>query len=105
MEDHERDDNDGDNDEELDADEARRFQAITARLNYLAVDRVDLQYSVKEAARHMSVPKTSSWKLLNKIGRDLGGRPRLVMMFRWQGPTEMVTAFTDSDWAGCSKTA
>ena len=60
VEDYEWDDNDGDNDEELDADEARRFRAITARLNYLAVDRVDLQYSVKEAARHMSSPKTSS---------------------------------------------
>ena len=35
--------NDGD-DVELGADEARRFRAITARLNYLAVDRVDIQY-------------------------------------------------------------
>ena len=105
VEDHERDDNDGDNDEELDADEARRSRAITARLNYLAVGRVDFQYSVKEAARHMSSPKTSSWKLLNKIGRYLVGRPRLVMMFKWQSPTETVTSFTDSDWAGCSRTA
>ena len=71
----------------------------------MAVDRVDLQYLVKEAARHMSAPKTSSWKLLTKIGRYLIGRPRLVMLFKWQDPTEMVTSFTDSDWAGCQITA
>ena len=103
--DHEQNEYDDDNDVELEADEARRFRAITAKLNYLAVDRVDLQYSVKEAARHMSAPKTSSWKLLTKIGRYLIGRPRLVMLFKWQSPTEMVTSFTDSDWAGCQRTA
>ena len=94
-----------DDDAELGTEEARRFRAITARLNYLAVDRVDIQYSVKEAARLMSAPRTSSWKLLTKIGRYLIGRPRLVMLFNWQSPTEMVTSFTDSDWAGCQRTA
>ena len=54
-------------DAELDAEEARRYRAITARLNYLAVDRVDLQYSVKEAARHMATPRKSSWRLLSKV--------------------------------------
>ena len=56
---------DQNNEVELDTEEARRYRAIAARLNYLAVDRVDLQYAVKEAARHMSTPRTSSWKLLN----------------------------------------
>ena len=102
---HEQDEGDGDNDMEMEADEAKRFRAITARLNYLAVDRVDLQYSVKEAARHMSAPRTSSWTLLTKIGRYLVGKPRLVMLFKWQSPTKKVTTFTDSDWAGCQRTA
>ena len=53
----------------------------------------------------MATPKTSSWKLLTKIGRYLLGKPRLVMSFKWQSPTETVTSFTDSDWAGCAKTA
>ena len=76
-------------DAELDAEEARRYRAITARMNYLAVDRVDIQYSVKEAARHMATPKTSSWKLLNKIGRYGMGRPRLVMSFKRQSPRKL----------------
>ena len=53
----------------------------------------------------MATPRVSSWKLVNKIGRYLLGRPRLVMRFRWQSPNETVTAFTDSDWAGCAKTS
>ena len=32
---------------ELDTEEARRYREITAGLNYLAVDRIDFQYSVK----------------------------------------------------------
>ena len=95
---------DQNNEVELDTEEARRYLATTARLNYFAVDRVDVQYAVKEAARHMSTPRTSSWKILNKMGGYLVGRPWLVMRFEWQSPTEMVTSFTDSDWAGCPKT-
>ncbi len=43
--------------------------------------------------------------MLNKIGRYLIGRPRLVAKFPWQKSPGLVTTFTDSDWAGCSKTA
>ena len=52
-------------DHALDAAESRRYRAVTARLNYLAADRVDIQYAVKEAARGMSSPKKSGWSILN----------------------------------------
>lgn len=32
------------------------YKMIVARLNYLAMDRIDLQYATKEAAKHMSAP-------------------------------------------------
>ena len=92
-------------DEELEGEEATRYRAIAARLNYLAVDRVDLQYSVKEAARNMSKPLQKHWQMLAKIGRYLINTPRLVMSFPWQDEPTMVTVFTDSDWAGCVKSA
>lgn len=50
-----------DGDRELDASEAMRYRAITARLNYLAPDRPDIQYAVKEAARSMSKPLAGHW--------------------------------------------
>ena len=92
-------------DEELEQEEATKYRAIAARLNYLAVDRVDLQYSVKEAARHMSKPTQKDWQKLIKIGRYLITNPRLVMAFPWQDDQSLVTVFTDSDWAGCIKSA
>ena len=72
-----------DEDRLLDRDEARQYRAMAARLNYMAVDRVDLQFAVKESARSMANPKVSSWDMLVKIGRYLLGRPRLVIEFNW----------------------
>ena len=42
--------------EPLEAGEATRYRALVARLNYLALDRPDIQYAVKEAAKWMSAP-------------------------------------------------
>ena len=43
--------------------------------------------------------------MVSRIGKYLLGRPRLVMSFPWQRGSTSVTAYTDSDWAGCIRTA
>ena len=48
--------------EELDGNQVKRFQALTARANYLAQDRSDIQFSVKELARSMAKQTQGSWK-------------------------------------------
>ena len=53
----------------------------------------------------MSAPLKKHWQMLSKIGKFLIGKPRLVMKFPWQNNTSTATAYTDSDWAGCQKTA
>ena len=85
--------------------EATLYRAVAARLNYLAPDRPDIAYSVKEAARAMSAPKQSHMLKIKKLGKYLKGRPRLVSLFKWQALPKLVTTFTDSDWAGCLKSA
>ena len=57
--------------EPLEAGEATRYRALVARLNYLALDRPDIQFGVKEAAKRMSAPCAPDWKLLKRIGRYL----------------------------------
>ena len=96
---------DDDEDEPLGREEASRYRSVAARLDYLAPDRMDIQYAVQEAARSMSAPKRSDWKMLICIGRYLVGRPRLVMNYRWQNNNSTVVSYTDSDWAGCVRTA
>ena len=89
---------------ELNRDDARRYRAVAARLNYLAPDTVDIGFSVKEAARSMAKPLSGDWEKLKRIGRYLLGRPRLVSKFGWQHNVGTVTAYSDSDWAGCQAT-
>ena len=77
--------------EPLEAGEATRYRALVARLNYLALDRPDIQFGVKEAAKRMSAPCTQDWKLLKRIGRYLRLVPRAIQVFVWQNdPTELV---------------
>jgi hypothetical protein len=52
---------------ELDEAESKRFRAIAARVNYLALDRPDIQYSVKELCRVMSKRTRRSWSELQEL--------------------------------------
>ena len=59
----------GDGDQEpLDATMASRDRALAARANYLAGDRVDIMYAVKEICRSMANPTAGSWKNLSGWG-------------------------------------
>ena len=76
------------------------FRSIAARLNYLAADRPDIAFAVKEVARTMSAPKQGCWDRLKRIGRYLLQSPRVVMKFGWQPTPNELTIYTDADWAG-----
>ena len=98
-----KEEEDTEEDVELVGEDATRFRAIAARGNYLAMDRPDLQFAIKEICREMSKPTTGSWRRLVRVGRYLKGRPRLVWDFAMQDQTDDVSIFTDSDWAGCRR--
>ena len=91
-------------DVELDAQRATQYRQITARANYLAQDRPDIMYAVKEVCRHMSKPTGSSWAKLKRLGRYLIGRERCVIRYPWQGEETLISGYTDSDWGGCQRT-
>ena len=60
------------------------FRGSAARGNYLAADRIDIQFAAKEVCRWMAKPSDQSWAALKRVCRDLIGLPRLVYMSRWQ---------------------
>ena len=62
--------------------EATSYRALAARLNYLAADRVDLQFATKCVAKHMSSTREHDWVALKRVGRYLRGSPRLIQMIR-----------------------
>ena len=92
------------NNEELEPGEATRYRSIAARANYLAADRPDLMYAVKELCRGMAVPTRGHWLKLKRLGRYLLENGRTVIRYDWQGHEHEVTGYSDSDWAGCRKT-
>ena len=92
------------NSEELPAGQAKVFRGHAARLNYLATDRPDIQYSTKEICRAMARPTVGAWRKLKRIVRYLVGTRRTVLAYPWQGVEQDITAYSDSDWAGCRST-
>ena len=85
----------------LQAQEATEYRALAARLNYLALDRSNIQYATKEVARHMVTPTEGNWLLMKRLGSYLKENPRLVQLFRWQRNEDRdLCTYTDSDWAG-----
>ncbi len=90
--------------EELGVTATTRYRAVAARANYVALDRPDIQYTVKELCRGMSKPKRKDWVALERLGRYLHGRPRLVQTFEWQAQDQNINAYSDADWASCKDT-
>ena len=89
----------------MSAADAKTYRGVVARLNYIAPERVDIQYAAKEAARSMSRPRQKDWHALVRLGKYLKGRPRMVLKYEWQALEGTVTTYTDSDWAGCIEIA
>jgi hypothetical protein len=90
--------------ESLDPADASMYRALVARANYMAQDRSDIQYAVKELCKNMSAPTTDDWNKLKRLGRYLIGRERVVVIYGYQGWNGKITAWTDSDYAGDKKT-
>ena len=97
-------DDEADNEKPLSAHDATKFRGLAARANYLAADRTDVMYSVKEICRQMAAPTVGSLKKLKRLGRYLLGNARLTTRYEWQGEETEITGYSDSDWAGCRVT-
>ena len=97
VKDRERDEN---GEQPLDKAEASMYRSCVARANYLAQDRADIAYAVKEACRDMANPKASSWEKIKRVVRYLKGEPRVVYEYNWQNQ-EDISLYVDTDWAGC----
>ena len=65
--------------------EAREFRGTAARAYYLAMDRGDIQYAVKEVCRGMANPKRGDLRKLRRLGRYLVSHRRVVTRYPWQG--------------------
>ena len=73
------------NDHAVDPKEETHFRALAARANYLALNRMDLQYATKEVCRGMAAPTRGHVKKLRRLIRYLIEAPRVVTEYKFQG--------------------
>ena len=85
-------------------DELKRYRSAAARANYIGLDRIDLAYAGKEAARCLANPTRGDAVRLKRVGRYLVNKPRCEQLLPWQEMPEKILVYTDSDWGGCVKT-
>ena len=91
--------------DKLAPNDATTYRAISARGNYLSLDRPDGSYSSKELCREFGQPNGQSLVKLKRLGRYYAGRKRLVYRFDFGSDLAThVEVYCDTDFAGCTTT-
>ena len=68
----------------LDAAGHTEFRALAAQANYLAQDRIDIQFHAKEVCRFMSWPTETSKAAMERMGNYFIGYKRMVYPYPFQ---------------------
>ena len=84
--------------------EKKLYRSCTMRASYLAQDDPGIGEAVKNLARHMNQPNEANLAALKRLGRYLLKNGRYQQIFEYQQECNKVTAWTDTDYAGCPVT-
>ena len=95
---------DSDCEKELPPSQATTMRRVIALFNYIAQDRADIGYAVKEVSRDMAKPTLRTVQRVKRLGRYIKGQPPCVLKYAWQVEPDSLITYTDSDWAGCVRT-
>ena len=93
-------------DQPLVGEELAKYRSVAATANFIAQDRPDVKFAVKELCRDMAKPTYASWRKMKKLARYFKGQPRVVQKIKFDvdGIGTEVYVIVDSDWAGCAST-
>ncbi|GAB2293271.1 hypothetical protein Dimus_038257 [Dionaea muscipula] len=84
-------------------EDATFYRGVVGALQYLTLTRPDLSYSVNFVSQFMHAPSTVHLQLLTRIMRYIKGTLDLGLSLT--ADTDLtLTAYSDSDWAGCPDT-
>ena len=68
--------------EMLEGTEHARFRSLTVTLNYMSLDRSDVQYAAKKMCTKIENPTRGGWKRLKKACRHLRGVENVTWVMR-----------------------
>ena len=80
------------------------YPQLVGRLQYLAGDQPDIQYSVKELGRDLAQPTQASAMRLKRVLRYLAVSKQLVHRVELDHMLNELSVFTDRNWANCPRT-
>ena len=87
-----------------DNDQVSMYRSACMRLAFLAMDRTDIQFASKEAARGMAGPTVRHFNILKRAVRHLISHRASLFVYEQQKWHGQIRLYSDSDWAGCPVT-
>lgn len=81
----------------------QKYRRLVGRLIYLTATRPDLAYAVHTLSQFMQQPTLDHWDAGLRVVRYLKGSPGQGILLKSDRDFQL-TAWTDSDWAGCPLT-
>jgi len=81
-----------------------KYRACAARAMYLAQDRSDIGFAVKEVSRGMAAPTEGDLSNLKKLCRYLIDKERMVTHYNYQDAGRRINIWSDTDYAGGVRT-
>lgn len=79
------------------------FRSLAGKLQYLTLTTPDLQFAVNLVCQKMHKPTMADFHLLKRVLRYTKGTINMGLYFH-SASDSALTAFCDSDWAGCHDT-
>ena len=86
--------------EELSWGRAKAVSSAGGSGTYLALDRLDIVYSIRRAIEDIAKPKVRTEARLKRVARCLLGEPELIWTFPYQETPSKLVVRTDANWAG-----
>ena len=91
---------DNEDDVPLEGEDITRYRGVIARCNYMAAERPDCIFAIKEGSREMSKITTGLLRRLRRISMYLKQDPSLIWKYDMQEYIDDLTVRTDAVWAG-----
>ncbi|KAM1890668.1 hypothetical protein ACFX14_034025 [Malus domestica] len=81
---------------------ASEYHSLVGALQYLTWTRLDLSFAVNLVCQYMHNPRISHFQAVKRVLRYLKGSLDLGLWFSKCSTPPTITAFSDTDWAGCA---
>ena len=83
----------------LSKEDNTKYRSLVGALQYLTLTRPDISFAVNKVCQFLHAPTTVHWTAAKRIVRYVKNTLSIGLNFS-KSPSTLVSAFSDSDWAG-----